>query len=48
MALALFNGFVLGIVHEGYPEVDAWCITIYLGPLAIMFGRNILFDDEEE
>ena len=43
MGFRFVNGFLLGIAHESYPEADAWAIFVNLGPLEIIFGRNLEF-----
>lgn len=48
MYFKLVNGFCLGIMHEGFPEEDAWVITVMIGPLIILFGRNVEFGEEGE
>lgn len=47
-ALRLINGFVFGISHESYPDVDAWLISVNIAFVEIMFGRNLhhIFDVE--
>jgi hypothetical protein len=48
MGFRLINGFLLGICHESYPEADAWAIFVNIGPLEIIFGKNLAFYDEDE
>lgn len=49
MGFRLINGFLLGICHEGYPEQDAWAIFVNIGPLEIVFVRNLInYEDDEE
>ena len=48
MGFRFINGLLLGIAHESYPEADAWAIFVNIGPLEIVFGRNLTVYEEEE